>query len=219
MNRLAFETSGAYCSVALDANGEVRVRQQHSQRGHAELLLPWVDQLLAEAGLRYGDLDALAVSQGPGSFTSLRIGLGMMQGIALAHDLPIHAVSSLDVVAEAYDPSAKVGRLMAIMDARMHELYVAQYAVSEGARLRLVDPYLTTLETLKASNTDQPWVLVGSGADAYEAALLAQLQPAQARVVTGVWPTAEAVLRLAEHVQPSPAWSLEPAYLRHRVTH
>lgn len=219
MNRLAFETSGAYCSVALDVNGEVRTRQQHSQRGHAELLLPWVDELLAETGLRYGDLDALAVSQGPGSFTSLRIGLGVMQGIALAHDLPIHAVSSLDASAEAHDPAVHIAHLMVIMDARMNELYVAQYGISEGARSRLVEPHLTTIETLTASTADHPWVLVGSGADGYGEALLAQLKPAQASIVTGVWPTAEAVLRLADRVQPMPAWSLEPFYLRHRVTH
>ena len=218
MNRLAFETSGVHCSVALDVRGEVRTRQHRSQRGHAELLLPWVDELLAEAGLRYGDLDALAVSHGPGSFTSLRIGLGLMQGIALAHDLPIHAVSSLDATAEAHDPSAHIAQLMVVMDARMNELYVAQYGIIEGCRRRLLDPHLTTIEKLAVPANDQPWVLVGSGADGYGESLLAQLRPAKVSLVSGVWPTAEAVLRLADRVQPMPAWSLEPLYLRHKVT-
>lgn len=219
MNRLAFETSGARCSVALEADGAVLARQQHSQRGHAELLLPWADELLAEAGLRYRDLDALAVSHGPGNFTSLRIGLSMMQGIALAHDLPIHAVSSLDATAEAHDSDLHITHLMVIMDARMNELYVAQYGVRDGIRSRLVDPYLTTLEALTVSTTDRPWVLIGSGADCYGDALLTQLTPTEASIVTGVSPTAEAVLRLADQVQPMPPWSLEPFYLRHRVTH
>lgn len=219
MNRLAFECSGAWCSVALEAGGEVRTRQQHSQRGHAELLLPWVDELLAERGLRYGNLDALAISHGPGSFTSLRIGLGIMQGIALAHDLPIHPVSSLDATAEAHDPACQIAHLKVIMDARMDEVYVADYGLQAGRRQRLGDPQLTTIAALPAVAEREQWVAIGSGADRYAQALAKRFTATEMVVTPDVGPTAEAVLRLAADVMPVAAWSLEPLYLRHNVTH
>lgn len=219
MNRLAFECSGAWCSVALEADGEVRTRQQRSQRGHAELLLPWVDELLAERGLHYGDLDALAISHGPGSFTSLRIGLGIMQGIALAHDLPIHPVSSLDATAEAHDPACQIPHLMVITDARMGEVYVAHYGLKAGRRHRLDDPQLTTIAALPSIPDNQQWVAVGSGADHYAQALAERFKGGEMRITENSWPTADAVLRLADAVAPVAGWSLEPLYLRHKVTH
>ena len=82
MNLLAIETSTETCSVALAINGEVLEYYQHAPRQHAELLLPWVEQLFAEAGIGFGSLDAIAFSRGPGSFTSLRIGIGVVQGLA-----------------------------------------------------------------------------------------------------------------------------------------
>ena len=84
MNLLAIESSTETCSVALTVNGEVLEYYQHAPRQHAELLLPWVEQLMAEAGIGFGSLDAIAFSRGPGSFTSLRIGIGVVQGLAWA---------------------------------------------------------------------------------------------------------------------------------------
>jgi tRNA threonylcarbamoyladenosine biosynthesis protein TsaB len=219
MNRLAFESSGAWCSVALEVHGQVLTRQQHSQRGHAELLLPWVDEVLAESGLHYGDLNALAVSHGPGSFTSLRIGLGIMQGIALAHDLPIHPVSSLDATAEAHDPACQIAHLMVITDARMGEVYAAQYGLKAGRRHRLTDPYLTTIDALPSIADGQQWAAVGSGADHYAQALAERFKASEMLVTPNIWPTAAAVLRLADGVVPVAGWSLEPLYLRHKVAH
>ena len=85
MNLLAIETSTETCSVALAVNGDILEYYRHAPREHAELLLPWVDQILAEAGVTFSSVDAIAFSRGPGSFTSLRIGIGVVQGLSLIH--------------------------------------------------------------------------------------------------------------------------------------
>ena len=94
MKLLAIETATETVSVALELNGEVHERYLHAPRQHAELLLPWVEELLAEAGVGFSVLDAIAFSRGPGSFTSLRIGIGVVQGLAWASDCPVIPVSS-----------------------------------------------------------------------------------------------------------------------------
>lgn len=101
MNRiLAIETSSECCSVALAVSGEVQESFEHAPMKHAELILPQVSALLAEAGIQAGDLDAIAFGRGPGSFTSLRIGIGVVQGLAWGAGVPVVPVSSLAAVAQ-----------------------------------------------------------------------------------------------------------------------
>src|SRR5690606_19947043 len=99
MRLLAIETSTEACSVAVMVDGAVSERFEIAPRRHAELVLPWAETLLAEAGLRRADLDAIAVSRGPGAFTGVRLGISIAQGIALALDRPLVAVSTLAVLA------------------------------------------------------------------------------------------------------------------------
>ena len=100
MNLLAIETATETCSVALAVNGEVMELYEHAPRQHAELLLPWVQQLLAEAELGFTSLNGIAFSRGPGSFTSLRIGIGVVQGLAWASGRGVIPVSSLAATAQ-----------------------------------------------------------------------------------------------------------------------
>ena len=86
---LAIETSSEACSVALCIGGELLERHEHAPLRHAELLLPAIRGLLSEADLPLSRLDAIAFGRGPGSFTSLRIGIGVVQGLAWAVDLPV----------------------------------------------------------------------------------------------------------------------------------
>ena len=100
INILALDTSEAYCSAALVlADGRKVSKQEHLGRGHAERLLPMVEELFAETGAGYACLDKVAVTTGPGTFTGLRIGLSVARGIALANAIPCIGLSSLSVLA------------------------------------------------------------------------------------------------------------------------
>ena len=90
MKLLAFETSTEALSVALSIDGDVRERFELAPRRHAELSLPWAEELLAEAGVKRSQLDAIAVGRGPGAFTGVRLGIALAQGIALAAYLRSH---------------------------------------------------------------------------------------------------------------------------------
>ena len=134
-NILAIETSGAACSVALYYGGETQQRLEMLPREHARKVLPMVDSLLAEAGVELSSLDALAYSRGPGSFTGLRIGFGVIQGLAFGADLPVVGVSSLQALALQGAREFGVDRGIAVpaLDARMRELYWAVYELSGSA--------------------------------------------------------------------------------------
>src|SRR6476659_8143567 len=123
MKLLAIETATEACSIALWDGGEVRERFGVVPRQHAELALPWAEQLLAEAGVARSQLDAIAVGRGPGAFTGVRLAVALAQGIALALDRPVVPVSTLAALAL----QAQGERILAAIDARMGEIYVAAF--------------------------------------------------------------------------------------------
>src|SRR5258706_8076284 len=109
MKLLALETATEACSVALWLDGEVRERFELAPRRHAELALPFVQSLLDEAGMAKSQLDAIAVGRGPGAFTGVRLAVALAQGIALALDRPVVAVSTLAALAMRGDGAWPVG--------------------------------------------------------------------------------------------------------------
>ena len=218
MNILAIETATPRCSVALQAGSEVRVRAELAPRGHATLLLPWIGELLAEAGLAWSDLDRIAVGRGPGGFTSLRIGLSVAQGIALGHDLPIAPVSSLAALALAADPDGEHEHVLALIDARMGEVFVGAYRRGPDG--------LTPIEAEKVVGPARlqvpvggPWLVAGSGLAAYPETIESRLTGAVADRRPQAWPEARQTLVLGAKARTVPAWELEPVYVRNDVTH
>ena len=131
---LALETSSEACSVALRVDGETRELHEHAPMRHAELLLPAISSLLAEAGMKVSDLDAIAFGRGPGSFTSLRIGIGVVQGLAWAADVGVVPCSSLAAVAYAAVNRAGgfSGQVCVAVDARMQEVFSAEFTGAGG---------------------------------------------------------------------------------------
>lgn len=133
---LAVDTSAAYLSLALSCGG--RVLTAHSEAGnrHAERILPEIRRLFAEAGCTAADLGALVYAQGPGAFTGLRIGAGIVQGLAAPFNIPLIGIPCLDAAAALRPDRAAV---LAANDARMGEIFYAWYDTRRHVRL---SPYL-----------------------------------------------------------------------------
>ena len=214
MKLLALETSTESCSVALGLDGEVRERFELAPRGHAELLLPWVEGLLAEAGVALSDLDAIAFGRGPGSFTALRIGIGVTQGLAWGADRPVVPVSSLQAAAQA----SGAERALVALDARMGEVFTGRFVREDGLMRPVGDEAVLPPESVSLPQTSD-WTAVGNGFERY--APLAEQVPNFANCEPDTWPRAAAVLALAKDWmadnEPLPAEQAQPVYLRDKV--
>jgi tRNA threonylcarbamoyladenosine biosynthesis protein TsaB len=218
MHLLAVETSTEAVSVALSINGETVERYEHAPRQHAELLLPWIEQMLAEAELGFSALDAIAFSRGPGSFTSLRIGIGVVQGLAWASDLPVIPVSSLAATAQAAFDEGVRSALIAL-DARMNEVFTGTFTANEdGIMLPASQERVCPPEAVQTpQNAD--FYAVGIGFARYDE--LEKLSTQLAGVRADIWPRASSVITLAQHWLLSntalPAEQVQPVYLRDNV--
>ena len=124
---LAIDTATEACSVALWNNGEKHALFEICPREHTQRILPMVQQILAESGVSLNQLDALAFGRGPGSFTGVRIGIGIAQGLAMGADLPMIGVSTLATMAQGAFRQMGAMQVLAAIDARMGEVYWGQY--------------------------------------------------------------------------------------------
>lgn len=222
---LAFETSTEACSVALAVGGQVREEFALAPQRHAELVLPMADRLLAEAGLRPADLDAVAFARGPGSFTGVRIAAGVAQGIAFGADLPVAPVSTLQALAHGAWRSQALGRVLAALDARMEEVYWGAYRAGPQGQLapEVEDRLSRPGEVALPPGADGDWFGVGSAWRACPGALAAALGPALRGWDAERYPHARDVAELALALLRAgggvPAEQALPVYLRDRVTH
>ena len=216
MKILAIDTSGDFCTVALNCGGSVEARQ--SQRGvqHSAIVLQMVDALLADAGFAVTDLDAIAFGEGPGSFTGLRIACGVTQGLALAAGLPVIGVNTLLALAEGADAP----RVVACLDARMREIYHAAYERRDGVWTEVIAPGLYAPDAAPAL-PGAGWHARGSGFGVY-GDVLARCYAGQLQTVDGmVFPHAREMARIAqarlEQGEGRDAAFAVPSYLRDKV--
>lgn len=223
-NILAIETATEACSAALSIDGRIIERSEIAPRRHAELILPMIESLLAEAGLARAQLDGIAVGRGPGAFTGVRLAIAVTQGLALALDVPIVPVSSLAVLAQDA-PDAGVS-ILAVIDARMGEVYAGAFRRGADGLVEAIGEEsvgqasaLTLPRQVHASG--RQWCVVGTGWDAYRDALAARLPAAPFFADGARFPQAGAVARLTvpqfaagRGVAPEQAL---PVYLRDKV--
>lgn len=214
MKLLAIETSSSYLSVAIQSGDDTVYSHEEVGQKHAELCLPTIQTLLRKLGLQANELQGIVVSVGPGSFTGLRIGCGIAQGLALAHNLPVAAYNTLETLAYATGP----GICQVLYDARMQEVYFAVYENSEnGHQKEIVAPTVGPVEQVGALN--KPDIAVcGNGLSLYPAA--APLVTDCKRFPSVLVPDARTLLAMASHsfaIRSKPADQLDLMYVRNKV--
>jgi tRNA threonylcarbamoyladenosine biosynthesis protein TsaB len=158
LNVLAVETSTELCSVALLRGGELFVEEELAGNRHSELLAPMIRKILARAHLTAQRVDVFAFGQGPGSFTGIRIACGIVQGLAFAANRPVVPVPSLLALAEQTNEA----HVVAAVDARMGEAYLAAYARNGADWDEVLAPRLADAQTLPPL-PGRRWVATGSG--------------------------------------------------------
>ncbi|MEJ2400586.1 MAG: tRNA (adenosine(37)-N6)-threonylcarbamoyltransferase complex dimerization subunit type 1 TsaB [Xanthomonadales bacterium] len=219
---LAIETSTEGCSVALNAGAGLLERFERAPMKHAELILPFVRGVLAEAGWALGEIDVIAFGRGPGSFTSLRIGIGVVQGLAWGADLPVVPVSSLQAVAQAALESADDAdpdTVLVAMDARMNEVFHATYRRDDTGTAQPLDRERVSAPSELSAPQSGGFIAAGNGFARYDE--LAPLAAAAHSRQPDLWPRAAVVLTLAQHWlaghEPLPPEQAQPVYLRNTV--
>jgi len=215
MKILAIETSTDFGTCALLKDGVIDQRICPPGRPHSETLLPLVREMMADNGIGFVQLDALAFGAGPGAFTGLRVACGVVQGLAVGAGLPVIPVCGLEAMA------ASLGelRVLSLLDARMGEVYAAAYERRDAGlelrgEIRVAPP--ATLDLPASGN----WIACGNALVAYPA-LAGRLRDAGFALRPGVLPQAGAVVqlaadRLAQGLAVDPALAA-PLYVRDKV--
>lgn len=217
MKLLAIETSGARASIVLASGERLLERRIESARGQAEQILPLIDELLREGALALRELDGIAFSRGPGSFTGVRIAAAIAQGLALGTGLSLLPVSSLAALAQAAWRQTGTGLpVLVCVDAHMGEVYWAHYRQDKGLPAAAAGEHLTAPGAVSAPS-EARWIAAGSGFRAHTESL-APLAAGASEVLAELAPSGRdllplAVADLAAGRVTAPADAL-PTYLR-----
>ncbi|MCT4705885.1 tRNA (adenosine(37)-N6)-threonylcarbamoyltransferase complex dimerization subunit type 1 TsaB [Enterobacteriaceae bacterium H11S18] len=223
MRILAIDTATEACSVALYHEGTSCAHFELCPREHTQRILPMVRDILNQSGLSLSELNALAYGRGPGSFTGVRIGIGIAQGLALGADLPMIGVSTLATMAQGAWRQTGATRVLAAIDARMGEVYWAEYQRDEqgvwhGEETEAVLKPEAVAERLR--QLDGEWATVGTGWQAWpDMALNSHIVVRDGKTSL---PAAEDMLPLAIQALTADRTvaveHAEPVYLRNEVT-
>ena len=192
MNILAIETSTEYCSVTLWRDGVVSERCEQVGQKHSELLLAMLDGLLQEEGIAVKQVDGIGFGKGPGSFTGVRIACGVAQGLAFGADLKVVGVCTLQALAQA----SVHDKVIAALDARMSEVYLAAYEKHEDVWVTVLEPCLCKAEDAPVLAGSE-WYGVGTGFAVNEGALALRYAEQLSGVDVLLVPQASAVAQLA----------------------
>ena len=162
MNLLALDTSTRSCVIGVARGDELIERSERVDRTHSQVVLPMIQETLASAGLTLGELDALVLGQGPGSFTGLRIAAGVIQGLAFGLNLRVAPVSTLAALAQARIRRHGDDHIAVAMHARVDEMFFGCYSNHEGLAASEYDEGVVVLDDLdidwaRYSGTGDGW--------------------------------------------------------------
>lgn len=220
MRLLAIDTVTEACSVALWQDGEITTRESIVFQSHTEHVLPMVQSLLAESETGLSQLDAIVFDRGPGSFTGLRIGAGVTQGLALGISRPVIPISSLATLAQGAWRLDEQSHVIACIDARQAEVYWAAYRLQENVMVAVISEQIGPAKTIKLE-AGQSWYGVGTGFGRYEDELAGLTGVSWLGTQSQRYPMAQDMFALA-----IPAWQKQeclqavdaiPIYLRDNV--
>ena len=225
-NILAIETSSelASCALLIDTHrgSHVLSRESGGVRTHSQSVLPMVQELLNEAGIKLADCEAIAFGAGPGSFTGVRTACGVAQGLAFGTNLPVLPLVTLEAMAEACRARTGANEVLAVLDARMGEVYWAQYRhdAARGAWIEVAAPALCAPQDL-APLPAAGLAACGNGVSAYPEAFAGQAVAEGA--LDDILPHARELALLGAPALAAglgvPPAQAQPLYLRNKVAY
>ncbi|MCK4494486.1 MAG: tRNA (adenosine(37)-N6)-threonylcarbamoyltransferase complex dimerization subunit type 1 TsaB [Methylococcales bacterium] len=220
MKLLAIETSTEACSAALYLDGDIQESFELAPREHTKRILPMIEALMAEAQLIPQQLDGVAFSCGPGSFTGVRIATGITHGIALGADLPVVPVSTLASIAQTFFNNNAETLAFTAMDARMSEIFWGVYEKDSAGYAQLIDREAVT-PAMDIQFPSQSGVGIGTGFTLYHESLTFALGNLLLRYEIDHLPRAAAIAQLGawalKHNQAVSVEKAQPTYLRDKV--
>ena len=220
MNILALDTCTESCSAALFYQGQLFERVEMTQRGHSDLILGMMDELFRQANTTISEVEVLAFGRGPGSFTGVRVGVGVAQGIAFARDIPVVAISSLAAVAQEAAEQFEQEYIAVAMDARMGEIYCASFQVVDGL-VQLLDEERGCPPEQFMPQSEQEWLAAGTGWGVYLQQLSDNFAGKLSEVSVSLFPQSRNIIKLAQpEIDAGHMVSADkatPVYLRNNV--
>lgn len=223
---LAVDTATEACSAALLVGDKLFSRWEEAPRDHTRKILPMVQAVLDESGLSLDQLDAIAFGRGPGSFTGVRIGISVAQGLAFGVGVPLIGISTLAAMAQGVYRLEGADSVLSAIDARMNEVYFGRYELQAGC-MQLVgeevvrDPAQLVSELTGEGALPGRWLAVGTGFETYGEQLnglteeLVISQQVRFPAALDMLPLARAAWLAGEAV---PVEQASPVYLRDKVT-
>ncbi|HHQ4601412.1 TPA: tRNA (adenosine(37)-N6)-threonylcarbamoyltransferase complex dimerization subunit type 1 TsaB [Aeromonas veronii] len=219
---LAVDTATEACSAALLVGDKLFSRWEEAPRDHTRKILPMVQAVLEDAGISLSDLDVIAFGRGPGSFTGVRIGISVAQGLAFGAGVPLIGISTLAAMAQGAYRLDGAQQVLTAIDARMNEVYFGRYELIDG-RMQLVGDEVVSEPAALVDVRGKlagPVTCVGTGFETYGetlSGLADELAESQVR-----FPAAEDMLPLARAAwlagEAVPVEQATPVYLRDKVT-
>lgn len=212
---LAIETSSELASVALLHDGRIAVHEAEGVQTHSQTVLPMVQTLLAQAGITLVQCDAIAFGAGPGSFTGVRTACGVAQGLAFGAGLPVVPVVTLQAMAQACRDVTGASDVLVVLDARMEEVYWAQYRYQDGWQ-EVIAPTLSAPAAVAPAGSV---IACGNGLTVYSPAFASALFTRDAQL--DLMPHASQIAQLAQIAfaarRAVNARDVQPVYLRNKV--
>ncbi|MBE9609660.1 tRNA (adenosine(37)-N6)-threonylcarbamoyltransferase complex dimerization subunit type 1 TsaB [Chitinilyticum piscinae] len=216
MAYLALDTATDYLSLAVSTPSGIVCHGEMVGQKHAELTLPRLQDLLTATGTELADLEGIAFASGPGSFTGLRIGCGIVQGLAFTLGIPVLGISTLEALAQASGQE----RVITCLDARMQQVYAAAYVRSESGWVSVCEPVVCNPEAAPVPD-GSGWHACGSGFAVFPEALQARFAAQATAFDAALRPSAAQLLELAMPRFAAghglPAAQAELVYLRDKV--